>query len=81
MMHLGDIASARLLYKRALKAGDPRAATAMGKSYDPVVYEQLKVRGVIPDAKLALQWYQRGESGGDVEALSYIEALNSWLKR
>ena len=81
MMGLGDIASARLLYKRALKAGDPRAATAMGKSYDPVVFEQLKVHGVIPDAKLALEWYQRGESGGDSEASTYRQALTTWLKR
>ena len=81
MMGLGDIASARLLYKRALKAGDPRAATAMGKSYDPVVFEQLKVHGVIPDAKLALEWYERGESGGDSEASTYRQALTTWLKR
>ena len=81
MMGLGDIASARLLYKRALKAGDPRAATAMGKSYDPVVFEQLKVHGVIPDAKLALEWYQRGESGGDSEASTYRQALTTWLNR
>ena len=81
LMNLGDIASARLLYQRALKAGDPRAATALGKSYDPMVFEQLKVHGVLPDANIAIEWYQRGAEGGDVEATSQLQALTTWLKR
>lgn len=80
LMAAGNIASARLLYQHALKAGDPRAATALGKSYDPVVFEQLNVHGVTPDANLAIKWYQRGADGGDTEATSYLQALTTWLK-
>ena len=77
----GDIASARLFYERALKDGDPRAATALGRSYDPVVYEQLKVHGVLPDPNRAVEWYRKGAEAGDTDAKGHLQALNQWLKR
>ena len=77
----GDIASARLFYKRALKDGDPRAATAIGRSYDPVIYEDLEVRGVAPDPNQAVEWYRRGAEAGDTTAKEHLQALGKWLKR
>lgn len=77
----GDIASARLFYERALKDGDPRAATALGRSYDPVVYEQLKVHGVVPDPNRAVEWYRKGAEAGDKDAREHLQALSQWLKR
>lgn len=77
----GDIASARLFYRRALKDGDPRAATAIGRSYDPVIYEELEVRGVAPDPNQAVEWYRRGAEAGDSTAKDRLQALGKWLKR
>ena len=34
MLTLNDIGAARLLYERAAKAGNSRAATGVGKTYD-----------------------------------------------
>jgi hypothetical protein len=81
LMNNGDIFAARLFYKRALKKGDARAATALGKSYDPVVFQQLKVHGVLPDPNLAIEWYRKGAQGGDSTATAHIQALSDWLKR
>lgn len=81
LMNNGDISAARLFYQRALKTGDARAATAIGKSYDPVIFQQLKVHGVLPDPTLAIEWYRKGAQGGDSTATARIQALNDWLKR
>lgn len=77
----GDIVAARLFYERALKKGNPRAATAIGKSYDPVIYQELKVHGVLPDPDLAVEWYQRGAKNGDAAANAHIQTLNDWIRQ
>lgn len=77
----GDIIAARLFYERALKNGDPRAATALGKSYDPVMFEQLRVHGVAPDPNQAAEWYRKGAEGGDSVASEYLQTLNAWMKQ
>lgn len=81
LMNNGDIFAARLFYERALKKGDARAATALGKSYDPVIYQQLKVHGVIPDPNIAIEWYRKGAEGGDTTATARLQALSDWLKQ
>jgi hypothetical protein len=81
MMGLGDIAAARLFYERALKSDDVRAAIAMGKTYDPLVFDQLQVRGVAPDAQTALSWYSQGAETGNPEAIAHFEALDAWLRQ
>ena len=81
LMSNGDIFAARLFYERALKKGDARAATALGKSYDPVIYQQLKVHGVIPDPNIAIEWYRKGAEGGDEMASARLQALSDWLKQ
>ena len=80
-MNNGDIFAARLFYERALKKGDARAATALGRSYDPVVYQELNVHGVLPDPNRAIEWYRRGAQGGDSAADAHIQALSDWLRR
>ena len=77
----GDIVAARLFYERALKKGDPGAATAIGRSYDPLVYSQLRVHGVLPDPNRAIEWYRRGAENGDSKAAAHIQALAAWLKK
>jgi hypothetical protein len=81
LMDLGDISSARLFYERAAQDGDPRAQTALGKSYDPLIFGSLQVRGTPADPQLARIWYLRGVQGGSQEAMTRLQALEAWLNR
>lgn len=59
LLRNGDIASARLLFLRIAAAGDRRGAKAVGMTYDPQVYAQLPVTGLVPDPELAKTWYEK----------------------
>ena len=48
-VEIGDLVAARILFRRAAKAGDAAAAIAMGATYDPVVLAERGVRGVAAD--------------------------------
>ena len=58
LLQLGDIPSARLLFRRVVAAGDRRGAKGMGMTYDPDVYALLPVAGLKPDRELAEYWYK-----------------------
>lgn len=65
----GDLASARLLLRRAADAGSAEAALMLGSTFDPLTIQQLDVIGVEPDVARARQWYQKAaELGSDVAA-------------
>jgi hypothetical protein len=59
MLQRGDIASARLLFRRVAAAGDRRGARGMGMTYDPDVYARLPVTGLTPDREQAAIWYKK----------------------
>jgi hypothetical protein len=80
-MEIGDIAAARLLFELAAESGSPVAATAMGRSYDPVYFVRVGVRGVKPDAAKAKDWYEKAVSGGDRTAEQDLNNLTAWLTR
>ncbi len=65
MLAVGDVSGARLLFERAVSGGSAAAATALGRTYDPLVLETLSVRGLRPDAEVAASWYRRGIALGD----------------
>ena len=71
----GDIAAARLMFARAAEAGDARAALALGAAYDPDVLKRLGVFGVVADAALAREWYEKAVTFGSGEASKRIELL------
>jgi TPR repeat protein len=64
----GDISSARLLYERAVEAGDGRAALRMGATFDPAFLDQVNIRGAFGDQRQALSWYRRARDLGQAEA-------------
>jgi TPR repeat protein len=68
MLVVGDISGARLFFERAYAAGSAAAATAMGRTHDPLVLETLNVRGLRSDPDKAASWYQRGTEMGDPNA-------------
>jgi hypothetical protein len=63
----GDLASARLLLRRAAEAGSANGALMLGSTFDPLIIQQLGVIGIVPDVASARQWYQKAaELGSDV---------------
>jgi hypothetical protein len=81
LMRDGDIASARRLYEQAAANGNPEAALAMGRSYDPSYFEKLPVKTGKPDPATAFEWYKKALEGGLVTARVKIDALKQWLQR
>jgi TPR repeat protein len=59
LLAMGDIAAARLFYERAAESGSARAATSLGKTYDPVFFKGFSAVGIRPDAAVAATWYRR----------------------
>ncbi len=71
----GDLASARLVLRRAAESGDAQAALLLGSTYDPATFKKLKVLGSAPDASQARAWYQRAADRGSAEAARRLEPL------
>lgn len=60
----GDIASARLFFRRAADAGLAEGALAMGDTFDPIELDRLRAVGVQPDATEARNWYEKARTLG-----------------
>lgn len=59
LQRVGYLAGARLFFQRAAEAGSAEGARALGETYDPVEFQKLGVRGMVPDPALARKWYDR----------------------
>jgi hypothetical protein len=73
----GDIASARLLLKRAAVAGSAQAALKLGMTFDPVFLAQRGILGFSPDVPQAREWYNKAMKLGSAEASRHLERLAS----
>ena len=71
----GDIASARLLLRRAAEAGDANAAMMLATTYDRAELAKLKVIGVAPDHAQAKAWYTKAVEHGSAEAVHRLQQL------
>ncbi len=63
----GDVLAARLLYVRAANLGSARAATAVGKTYDPAFLASIQAAGIRPDRAAADAWYGMAAALGALE--------------
>ena len=81
LLALGDLSGARLCYERAAAEGNPKAATAAGKTYDPIYFQETGVRGAHPDADKALGWYRKAMALGDPEAQARLKKLEAFAKQ
>jgi TPR repeat protein len=68
LLATGDIAAARVFFERAAEQGNAGAATAAGKTYDPLYLEEAHVRGIRGDPVAAAKWYRRASAAGDKES-------------
>jgi TPR repeat protein len=73
LMTQGDIASARLMLRRAAEAREARAALALGATYDANVLRKLGVIGLAGDAAKARAWYEKAAEYGSGEAAHRLE--------
>jgi hypothetical protein len=73
----GDLASARLLFRRAADAGSAEAALALGATFDPLVIRRLGAIGAAPDAAQARQWYQKAVALGSTTASQPLAQLEA----
>ena len=71
----GDLASARLLLRRAAEAGSASAALMLGTTFDPLFIQQLGTIGVVPDVAQARQWYEQAEALGSEAASERLAKL------
>jgi TPR repeat protein len=71
----GDIASARLLLRRAAEAGDANAALMLAGTYDRAELSKLRVIGVVHDHAQAKLWYTRAVEHGSAEAVRRLQQL------
>lgn len=69
----GDIAAARILFKRLAAAGIADGAFAMARTYDPRYLTEHKVIGVVGDESKARAFYQQAAQLGSVEAAHMLE--------
>ncbi|ADP70195.1 hypothetical protein Rvan_0919 [Rhodomicrobium vannielii ATCC 17100] len=79
-MREGDILQARQFYQKAVISGDPEAALAMGRSYDPIYFARIEKKNAEPDAARAFDWYRKAMDGGAVQTAKVrIENLKHFL--
>jgi hypothetical protein len=71
----GNIAGARLLFRRAAEAGYAPAAIRLGATYDPAELDRLQVQGVPADRAEARKWYERARELGAPEAAERLARL------
>jgi len=81
LMAKGDIAAARLMFKRAAETGDAGAAFALAETYDPLVLRKLGTRvAVMSDIALAQSWYKKAMDLGSTLAPERIVRLTQLLE-
>ncbi len=73
----GDIASARLLLRRAANASSAPAALALGETFDQTRLAELGVLGLRADADQARTWYRKAVELGSAEASRHLERLEN----
>jgi hypothetical protein len=73
----GDLAAARLLFRRAAEGGSAEGALALGATFDPVVMHRLGAVGTAPDPSQARLWYQRAAELGSSTASQRLAGLDA----
>jgi TPR repeat protein len=77
LLSVGDVASARLFYERAVDAGDGFAAIRLGETFDPRFLDRIRLRSVRGDSAAAVLWYRRARDLGATEAGVLLKALEA----
>jgi hypothetical protein len=71
----GDVASARLFYRRGADAGDGTAALRLGETFDAAFLERAGFGHVPSDFEKAVSWYRQAVELGNAEAAILLKSL------
>jgi hypothetical protein len=74
-MKSGNLASARLLLRRAAEAGSASAALMLGTTFDPLIIQQFGAIGTVPDVVQARKWYEKAVALGSDAASQRLANL------
>lgn len=81
LLGLGDVASARLVYRIAALGGSAAAAAAMGSTYDPKYLELAGAQGIEAKPAEAIKWYEKafvmGEPAAEARLRELLDSLES----
>ena len=77
LLKTGDIIAARQFFLRAYELKVTEAAYGVGRTFDPAVFAEHKVRGLSPDPAKAAEWYGKSAVSGHTESVSALERLGS----
>ena len=71
----GDVSSARLLFERAVDAGDARGALRLAETFDPGFLKDAHLGNARADPDAAMFWYRRARDMGAAEATGRLRRL------
>jgi hypothetical protein len=77
LMKTGDLIIARQFYTRAFQMGAAEGAMGVARTYDPAVFAEMKVHGIMPDAAKAAEWYEKAKAAGVTEAEAALTTLTA----
>jgi type II secretory pathway predicted ATPase ExeA len=81
LLSLGDVASARLVYRLAALNGSAVAAIAMGSTYDPTRLGKTAIDGGQANVEEAVRWYEKaiamGEKSAQFRLLNLTDSLEN----
>ena len=77
LLSVGDVASARLFYERAVDGGGGLAAIRLGETFDPLFLDRVHLSGARGDPGVALLWYRRARDLGAIDAEVLLKALEA----
>ncbi len=75
LFRIGDVASARLFYERAIDAENGEAALRLGVTYDPDFLAHTHLGVLHGDITVAVYWYRRAGALGAKEAQFLLQAI------
>ena len=76
LLKTGDLVSARQFYLKAHGLGLAQAAFGVAQTYDPLLYQDMKVRGLQPDKAKAEEWYGKAVDAGYAPAGEALAKLS-----
>lgn len=77
LLQQGDIASARLIYRKLAMKNSVESALAMAGTYDPDFLATIQIMGLRPDIEEAIYWYKLASKLGSTVAAQRLEVLGT----
>ncbi len=77
LLQQGDVASARLIYRKLALKNIVESALAMAGTYDPDFLATIQIKGLRPDIEEARYWYELASKLGSKVAAQRLEALGT----